>query len=47
MWAISNRYQEDPSIDREDIEGNYEPPNCRWITLGENVALSNQQHPRK
>lgn len=46
-WAIANGYKEGLSIDRIDIEGNYEPSNCRWITLSENVALSNQQHPRK
>lgn len=45
-WAINNGYNEGLSIDRIDIEGNYEPLNCRWITLGENVALSNKQHPR-
>lgn len=46
-WAINNGYKEGLSIDREDIEGNYEPSNCRWITLRENVALSNIQHPRR
>lgn len=45
-WAIKNGYKEGLSIDRKNIEGNYEPTNCRWITLGENVALSNIQHPR-
>lgn len=46
QWSIKNNYQEGLSIDRENIDGNYEPNNCRWITLGENVALSNIQHPR-
>lgn len=45
-WSITHGYQEGLSIDRKNIEGNYEPNNCRWITLGENVALSNIQHPR-
>ena len=47
QWAFNNEYTEGLSIDRINIDGNYEPLNCRWITLGENVALSNKDHPRK
>jgi predicted nucleic acid-binding Zn ribbon protein len=43
-WSLSNGYMEDLresgrnnlTIDRIDVNGNYEPNNCRWITNKEN-----------
>jgi hypothetical protein len=47
-WSIDNGYNNDLTIDRINSEGNYEPSNCQWITLGENTARANKtyQHRR-
>lgn len=37
-WSYQNGYREGLSIDRIDVNGNYEPSNCRWATLEEQAS---------
>lgn len=43
-WAINNGFKDDLTLDRIDVNGNYEPSNCRWITMFEQA--SNKRNTR-
>jgi hypothetical protein len=35
LWAMNNGYNNKLTIDRINVDGNYEPNNCRWATKKE------------
>lgn len=32
-WATENGYRDDLTLDRVDVNSNYTPDNCRWLTI--------------
>jgi hypothetical protein len=44
-WAEASGYRAGLSLDRIDVNGNYEPSNCRWVTIGDNCR--NQRRSRR
>lgn len=46
-WSMENGYKEGLSIDRLDSEGDYEPSNCEWVTLSENVRRMHEKRASK
>lgn len=49
-WAMSSGYDPEAprgvcTLDRIDVNGNYEPSNCRWVDM--KVQASNRRAPRR
>lgn len=44
-WSMKNGYNKNLTIDRIDVNGNYEPNNCRWISNLE--QQSNRRNNKK
>jgi len=43
-WAIDNNYSKDLTIDRINVNKNYEPSNCRWATKEEQSSNKRNNH---
>ncbi len=43
-WSMENGVDLELSIDRIDVNGNYEPANCRWITFTEQQNNKRDNH---
>lgn len=44
-WAIDNSYNDALSLDRINVNGNYEPSNCRWAT--QEIQCNNKRNTRR
>ena len=43
-WAMENGYEDGLTIDRIDVDGNYEPSNCRFVPMSEQYNNRTDNH---
>lgn len=43
-WALSHGYEEGLSIERTNVNGNYEPNNCKWVPIEEQYLNRTDSH---
>lgn len=43
-WAMANGYNDSMSIDRLDVNGDYCPANCQWITMAAQARNKRNNH---
>lgn len=43
-WALQNGYADHLTLDRIDNNGNYEPDNCRWVSISVNCNNRSSCH---
>lgn len=44
-WALANGYRKGLSIERIDVDGNYEPSNCTWIARNRQTENTRRSRP--